>query len=165
MIVRRAEAGDAPAIAEIWNGYIRDTAVTFNSQEKTVEGLVQEIAARRSEGMSFLVAEHEGQVIGFATAFPFRSGPGYRHTLEHTVQLSEPAHGQGAGRALMARVEAEARAGGAHVLVAGVSSENPDGIAFHEALGFETVGRMPEVGFKFGRWMDLVLMQKVLSAP
>ena len=163
MIVRRAEAGDATAIAEIWNGYIRNSAVTFNSQEKTNDGIAADIAARRSGGMGFFVAEVDGRVIGFATSFPFRAGPGYRHTLEYTVQLSAAVRGQGLGRALLERIETEARAGGVHVLVAGISSENADGIAFHATLGFQTVGQMPEVGRKFDRWMDLVLMQKVLT--
>lgn len=161
MIVRAAKPADAAAIADIWNCYIRDSAITFTTTEKTVEGLQADIAARAPQGL-FLVTCEAGAVLGFATAFAFRGGPGYRHTLEHTVQLAPEACGRGAGRAMMTRLEEAARAAGAHVLVAGVSGENAQAIAFHHAVGFARVGEMPEVGRKFGRWMDLVLLQKIL---
>ncbi|MEQ8898514.1 MAG: N-acetyltransferase family protein [Roseovarius sp.] len=159
MSVRAAVPEDAGAIAAIWNPFIRDTAVTFTTEEKTEAGLAADIAARPA---AFFVAGEGGKVMGFATAFAFRGGPGYRHTFEHTVQLAPEAWGQGLGRALMARLEEALRENGCHVLVAGISGENEAGIAFHHAIGFETVGRMPQVGAKFGRWMDLVLMQKIL---
>ena len=160
MSVRAAVPEDAGAIAGIWNPYIRDTAVTFTTEEKTEAGLAADIAARPG---AFFVAEEDGAVQGFATAFPFRGGPGYRHTMEHTVQLAPEARGRGMGRALMDRLEEALGERGCHVLVAGVSGENAAGIAFHKAIGFETVGRMPQVGAKFDRWMDLVLMQKILG--
>lgn len=159
MIIRAATADDAAAVAAIWNPVIDESAATFTNLRKTPEGLRADIAAR---GPAFLVAEEAGQVLGFATFFQFRGGPGYVHTLEHTVILGPAARGRGVGRALMAALMAEARAQGAHSLFAGVSGENAAGIAFHAALGFEEVARLPEVGFKFGRWMDLVLMQKFL---
>lgn len=159
MSVRAAVPEDAGAITGISNPYIRETAVTFTTTEKTEAGIAADIAARPG---AFFVAEESGAVIGFATAFAFRAGPGYRHTMEHTVILSPGARGGGLGRALMARLEAALREEGAHVLVGGVSGENEAGIAFHRAIGFEAVGRMPQVGRKFGRWMDLVLMQKIL---
>ena len=163
MTVRPASVEDAAAIAEIWNRYIRETAVTFTSQEKTPAGIAADIAARQNGGMAFFVAEEASRIVGFATSFPFRSGSGYRHTLEHSVQLVQGAEGRGVGRALIARIEAAARSGGVRTLVAVVSGENPQAIAFYQALGFREVGRMPEVGKKFGRWIDIVLMQKFLS--
>lgn len=159
MTIRQADDGDAAEIAEIWNRMIRDTARTFTTDEKTVDGLQADIAAR---GAGFLVAELDGQLAGFATYFPFRGGPGYAHTKEHSVILAKGFGGQGIGRALMQRLEEVARHEGVHSLVAGISGENPDGVAFHEAIGFQHVARLRQVGFKFGRWMDLVLMQKIL---
>ena len=102
------------------------------------------------------------RIIGYACYFPFRSGPGYRHTKEHSIALLPEARGTGVGRRLMALLEDHARAREVHSLFAGVSGENPDGVAFHKAIGFAEVARLPEVGHKFGRWMDLVLLQKML---
>lgn len=159
MIVRPARPEDAAPICAIWNPVIRDTLVTFTTQEKTEAGIAADIAAR---GPSFVVAEAEGQVQGFATSFPFRSGPGYAFTREHSIILRSAAHGRGVGRALMSALEEAARADGVHSLFAGVSGANPEGLAFHARLGFAEVARLPEVGFKAGRWLDLVLMQKFL---
>jgi phosphinothricin acetyltransferase len=83
--------------------------------------------------------------------------------MEHTIQLAPEASGRGHGRALMTAVEDHARAGGAHSMFAGVSGENPEGRAFHARLGYVETAILPQVGWKFGRWMDLVLMQKILT--
>lgn len=162
MILRSAQAGDASAVAALWNPVIRDTAATFNTQEKTAAGLAADFAARAAEGRAFLLAEEAGHLLGFATYFQFRNGPGYARTMEHTIVLAPAARGRGVGRRLMTALEDHARAGGAHSLWAGVSGENPSGLAFHRAIGFAEVARLPQVGHKFGRWMDLVLMQKFL---
>lgn len=162
MIIRAATHADTGAIAGIWNHYIRETTVTFTTDEKTSEDVAAYIDARQSGGMSVVVAEREKDVIGFAAASLFRSGPGYARTLETSVMLRDGASGDGAGRALMEVVEDAARKGGAGALVAGISGENDGAIAFHNRLGFQKVGRMPGVGQKFGRALDLVLMQKTL---
>lgn len=159
MIIRQAEPRDIAPILAFWNPFIRETSVTFTTMEKAPEALAADMAAR---GPAYLVAEEAGAVLGFASYGTFRSGPGYAHTAEHTVILSRGVQGRGVGRALMARLEEVARAAGLHVLVAGVSGENESAIAFHRAIGFVEVARMPEVGRKFERWMDLVLLQKIL---
>ncbi len=161
MIVRRARASDAASIAEITNAIIRDTLVTFTTDERSVDAIATDIEIRDP---AYLVAERDGQVQGFATYAPFRNGPGYAHCREHTIQLAPEARGQGAGRALMSALEGVARAEGVHVLVAGISSANPGAVAFHAALGYTQVGVMPEVGFKWGKRLDLVLMQKILAS-
>ena len=158
MTPRPARAADAGAIAVIWNHYIRETSATFNSAEKTASEVEAAIAANPC----FLVIEADGAVAGFATYFQFRGGVGYRHTMEHTVQLAPGSSGRGLGRALMTALEDHARAGAVHSLFAGVSGENPEGVRFHRALGYRQVARLPEVGHKSGRWMDLILMQKRL---
>lgn len=159
MKIRAALGDDAEAIAAIWNLEIREGVSTFTTIEKSVDGVR---AAIEAEGAVFFVAEQSGQVVGFATYGPFRAGPGYAHTAEHTVYLAKDARGQGAGRALVEMLVKSAKAAGLRVLVAGVGSENAAGVAFHKRIGFQEVGRMPEVGRKFDRWMDLVLLQKML---
>ena len=157
-MIRPATPDDAAAIAEIWNQIIRDTAATFTTAEKAVTDLVQAMQT----GQPFFVAEADQQIIGFATYFAFRGGPGYAHTKEHTIQLAPQARGKGVGRGLMDAVESHARDAGVHTIWAGVSGENPDGRAFHAALGYEEIATLPEVGRKFNRWMDLILMRKLL---
>lgn len=163
MKLRDARAGDADAIAEIANHYIRDTTVTFNEAEKTAAQVAESVAERQAAGCPFLVAEHGGQVVGFASYGQFRSGSGYGRTMEHSVMLAPDARGQGAGRALIEALEARARQAGMGSLIGGISGENADAIAFHRALGYEEVARIPQAGFKFGRWIDLILLQKRLS--
>ncbi len=160
MIVRAAVVQDASGICEVWNPWIKDTATTFTTELKTKDGIAQDIIARQG---AYFVAEEDGHILGFASYFPFRNGPGYAHTKEHSINLAPQAQGKGAGRALMQALENHAHDQGIHSLWAGISGENPDGLAFHRKVGFTEIARLPEVGFKFGRWMDLVLMQKTLS--
>ncbi|WP_292293680.1 GNAT family N-acetyltransferase [Marivita sp.] len=159
MIIRTARPEDAEAVAMIVNEVIDTTTITFTTERKSVDMVRDDIAAR---GPAFLVADRGGFAVGYASYFPFRSGPGYAWTKEHSIALAPLARGTGAGRALMTELEAVARREGVHSLIAGVSGENLDGRAFHAAMGFSEIATLPEVGFKFGRWIDLVLMQKRL---
>ena len=159
MIIRKAVDADARPLMEIQNPVIRDTAATFNSVERTevdFQNAFRDLPC-------FLVAEDNGKILGFVSYIQFRRGIGYARTVEHTIVLAEDARGRGVGRALMAAVEDHARAAGMGSIWAGVSGENADGVAFHARLGYEEVARLPKVGFKFGRWMDLVLMRKWLD--
>ncbi len=159
-MIRPAVPADAPAIASIWNHYIRSTTVTFNPVEKSDAELESLVAAPHA----FFVATDGARVTGFARHFQFRSGQGYARAAEHTILLHPDApRGQGTGRALMQAVLDDATARGIGAMIAGVSGDNPDGIAFHAAMGFDTVGQIPAIGWKFGRWLDLVLMQKRLA--
>ena len=162
-MIRPAESGDAAAIAEIWNAVIRNTVATFNSVEKTIAEIEALIAARHASGRCFLVAEDDIGLCGFVTYDQFRGGIGYVDTMEHTIHIAPRAFGQGWGRGLMAAMEQHARDRGVHVMVAGVTGENLSGQSFHKSLGYSSVVVMPEVGQKFGRRMDLWLMQKFLT--
>lgn len=162
MEIRPATSSDCAAIAAIWNPVIRDTACTFTTQQKTPSGLGALIDEKRANAMPFLVAELDGGIAGFATYGQFRAGPGYARTMEHSIILAPDARGRGIGRALMGALEACARDQGVHSLWAGVSAENEAGVAFHKAIGYREMARLPEVGRKFGRWMDLILLQKIL---
>ena len=159
MIIRRAVPGDAGTICAIANPFVHDTLVTFTTEERKPEAVAQ---ALESGATVCLLAEEAGAALGFASFAQFRAGPGYAATKEHSILLTPRGRARGIGRALMAALEDEARREGVHVLVATVSSANPGGIAFHRAVGFREVGRMPQVGRKFGQWLDLVLMQKIL---
>lgn len=159
MIIRPAESGDAQGIADLVNPVIRDTTITFTTQERTVAGVTRAIA----ETGAYFVACDGAVILGYACHFPFRSGPGYAHAREHSITLSPAVRGRGLGRDLMRVLEDHARDQKIHVMMAGVSAENPAGVAFHAAIGYREVGRLPQVGRKFDRWIDLVLMQKILG--
>jgi phosphinothricin acetyltransferase len=162
-VIRPARPEDAPQIVAFWNPLIRDTLVTFNPVEKTVDEVADSIRAKPAAGHAFFVAEQAGAVLGFASYGQFRAGLGYARAMEHTIILAPAARGLGLGRGLMAAVEGDARDRGYHAMMAGVSGGNPEGRAFHAALGYAEVGIVPQVGWKFGRYWDLVLMQKLLT--
>jgi len=160
--IRPAKAADAAAIAAIWNKIIVETTVTFTTIEKTPEAVAEDIAARQAAGQGYLVASDGAQLLGLACYGPFRGGPGYRFAMEHTIYLSEAAKGQGLGRRLMTALEEHARTAGHSCLIGAVSGENTAAQAFHSRMGYVEVGRLPRVGHKFGRFLDMVLMQKLL---
>jgi phosphinothricin acetyltransferase len=113
-----------------------------------------------------LVADDGGDVVGFAAYEYFRGEgkwPGYRLTMEQSIHVREDRWGRGVGRALIETLLDRARNAGVHVMVAAIDAENVESVAFHERLGFIEVARMPQTGVKFGRWLDLVLMQRVLD--
>jgi len=156
-VIRPGTAADAAAIATIWNACIRDTTVTFLPDPKSNA----DVAAMLAQD-TCLVWVEAGRVLGFARYFQFRGGRGYARTVEHTILFGPQDRQRGAGRALLEALCDHARGAGKHSIWAGVSAENHGGIAFHAALGFTEIARLPEVGFKFDRWIDLVLMQKRL---
>lgn len=158
-MIRAAHPDDAPAIAAIWNAAIAQPHITFTTDTKSDAAIAQMITDRAG---AFRVAQMDGAVVGFATFSGFRSGPGYRHTAEHTIMLGPQARGLGMGRALMAALESDAAARDIHLLVAGISGDNPDAVAFHNRLGFVQSGRIPQAGCKSGQRLDLILMHKAI---
>ncbi|MFN3293557.1 MAG: GNAT family N-acetyltransferase [Gemmobacter sp.] len=162
-MIRPARPDDAAQIVAFWNPLIRETMVTFNPQEKTAAEVADSIAAKAAADHGFLVAEVDGAILGFASYGQFRAGAGYIRAMEHTIILAPAARGRGIGRALMAGIEDHARTRGVHSMIAGVSGGNPEGRRFHAAIGYAEVAVVPQVGWKFGRYWDLVLMQKLLS--
>jgi len=159
MKIRAATIDDAEAVADIMNQVIRETTISFKSIELSRSDVQSQITA----APAFFVAVDRASIVGFATYDQFRKGPGYARTMEHTIMLAPAARGTGAGRELMNTVENHARDSGVGSLWAGISCENPEGISFHLAMGFEEVARLPKVGLKFNRWLDLMLMRKWLQ--
>ena len=161
-MIRPALPADAPAIAALLNHWIEHSAITFTPTLKTAAEIADSITAKAAAGHGFLVAEDGGALQGQASYGQFRAGQGYATCMEHSISLAPGARGQGIGWALMAAIEAHAKGAGAHQMIAGVSAENPEGRAFHEKLGYRLIATVPQAGFKFGRFMDLILMQKFL---
>ncbi len=157
-MIRSAMAADIPAIAALWNAMIRDTTATFTTEERSEAGL-QQLLQQRPEAVW---VAHGAGVEGFVTWGPFRAGPGYAHTTEHTIIVGAP--GGGTGRALMQHAIAKAQEQGYHAMIAAISGENTAAQNFHTRHGFAQVGHLPQVGRKAGRWLDLILMQKMLDS-
>ena len=158
MIIRPATASDASAIASILNTGLATTTIEWSDVPQTAES----IRSWLDKHERVLVAEEQGDVVGVAAFGWFRDvveRPGYRFTVENTVHVRQDRWGSGVGRRLMDALVDEARASGKHTMVAAIDSSNLPSIRFHERLGFVEVGRLPEVGAKFGRWLDLVLLQ------
>jgi len=159
-MIRAAQARDAGAICALWNEMILHSLATFTTLAKTDAEIVDLIASRQN---AFWIAERSGDAAGFVTFGPFRGGPGYAFTVEHSIVLNASAQGSGVASDLLGHAETQASAQGMRVMIAGISSANPRAIRFHAKYGYEQVGYLPEVGYKSGQWLDLILMQKNLS--
>lgn len=162
-MIRDAAPEDAEAIAAIYNDAVRNSTAIWNDVVVDTANRVDWIAARQNAGFPVLVLEEAGAVTGYASYGPFRAFDGYRETVEHSVYVRQDHRGGGRGRALMEALIAHARADNRHIMVAAIEAGNTSSIALHEKLGFAAVGTMPEVGQKFGRWLDLALLQLKLD--
>jgi phosphinothricin acetyltransferase len=158
-MIRPATPADAPAIAAIYNDAVRATTAIWNELEVDAANRIDWMAARQAAGLPVLVLDEEGTVAGYASFGPFRAFDGYRGTVEHSVYVRADRRGGGRGRMLMEALIDAARGSGFHVMVGAIEAGNAASIALHKKLGFTHVGTMPEVGQKFGRWLDLALLQ------
>jgi len=135
----------------------------FSELPATLEDRLQWFRGRRELGYPVLVSTDDSGVLGFASFGDFRSWPGYRHTVEHSVHVRADARGRGLGRELMQALLDRATALGKHVMVAGVDADNAGSIRMHERLGFRRAGTLHHVGCKFGRWLDLAFLERRLD--
>jgi phosphinothricin acetyltransferase len=162
--VRDAIPDDAAAILGIYNFAALNTTAVWTDGPSDLESRRAWIGARQEAGYPVLVATRAGEVVGFASFGDFRPWPGYRHTVENSVYVDERHHRLGIGRGLMDALIDRATAMRKHTMIAGIEAANAASIALHASVGFAEVGRMGEVGCKFGRWLDLVFMQKHLAS-
>jgi len=160
--IRSATDTDLAAILAIYNDAVLTTTAIWNDTVVDLDNRRAWLAARQRQGYPVLVAEAEGRVAGYGSFGDFRAFDGYRFTVEHSVYVAAGSRRQGAASALIAALVDRAAALGKHVMVAGIAADNDGSIRLHLKHGFVETGRMPEVGFKFGRWLDLVLMQRTL---
>jgi len=164
MIIRAATEGDAEALAAIYGHAVLHGFGTFEEVAPSPADMDGRRRAVQDMGLPYLVAEDGGEVLGFAYAAPFRPRAAYRYTLEDSVYVAPEAKGQGVGRALLGAIIAACEALGIRQLMAVIGdSGNTGSIALHESLGFRQTGIGRSVGFKHGRWVDIVHMQKPLN--
>ena len=162
MIIRDAVDADLDAILAIHNAAIRDSTAIWTDVEVDRADREAWLAEHRRDGYPVIVAELDGVTVGYASTGRWREKIGYRHTVENSVYVDSGHHGRGIGRALLTELIERSRAAGIHVIVAAIEAENSVSIRLHESLGFVSAGVVPEVGTKFGRWLDLALLTLTL---
>jgi L-amino acid N-acyltransferase len=163
LIIRPATARDLPAIHAIYNDAILTTTATWDEEPWPFAARETWWAEHEADpSCPVLAAERNGETIGFAYLSWYRPKSGYRFTRENTVYIAPEHQGTGVGRALMEVLLERARALDLHVIVAGIEANNAASIGLHTALGYTVAGTTREVGFKFGRWLDLVTMELML---
>ena len=161
--IRPAGEADLPAILDITNDAILNTTAIWSHHATDLENRRHWLRDRQDKGYPVLVADLAGTVVGFASFGDFRPWDGYAHTVEHSIYVHRHHHGKGVGKQLMPPLIEAARGLGKHVMIAGIEAGNRGSIHFHHGFGFVEAGRLKEVGWKFDRWLDLVLMQKTLA--
>lgn len=161
-LIRNAEDQDLDAILAIYNDAVVNTTAVYDYEPRNAEAQARWFAAKREQGLPVIVAEIGGVVAGFASFGPFRPWPAYLHTVENSVYIAPDRRGQGVGSALIPPLLDLARAKGLHTMVAGIDATNEASLRLHRKFGFEPVGLFKEVGWKFGRWLDLAFLQRML---
>ncbi|VVN23760.1 L-methionine sulfoximine/L-methionine sulfone acetyltransferase [Pseudomonas fluorescens] len=161
--IRDAQAADVPGILAIYNDAVRNTTAIWNETPVDLANRQAWFAARAEQGYPILVVADDSGVLGYASFGDWRPFEGFRHTVEHSVYVREDQRGKGLGPLLMAALIERARGCGKHVMVAAIESGNAASVRLHERLGFVVTGQMPQVGIKFGRWLDLTFMQLPLD--
>jgi phosphinothricin acetyltransferase len=163
-IIRPSRDDDVRAITAIYGYHVTHGVASFEEAAPPVEEIARRRASILDYGLPYLVAEHDGKVAGYCYASPFRPRSGYRYTLEDSVYVAPALVGRGLGRSLLDGVLARCAAKGYRQMVAVIGGrETVASIRLHQALGFAQMGVLPAVGFKFGRWIDIVMMQRGLG--
>ena len=162
VIVRPATEADLAAIVAIYNDAVVNTTAIWNDAIVDVDNRKIWFDGRQKLGYPVLVAEEEGAIVGYGSFGDFRAFDGYRFSVEHSVYVADGVRRRGIASALLVALIEKAKELGKHVIIGGIASDNAASLALHAKLGFAETGRMPEVGFKFGRWLDLVFVQKTL---
>jgi len=161
--IRDATANDLEGMREIYNDVLATSTSIFSDVKRTPQDQSKWFDDRCAQGWPVLVAARRGMVLGYASYGPFRTWPGYRHTVENSIYLTPSARGQGIGTVLLEALLQRAQAQRLHAVIAGIDGENVGSMRLHEKLGFTKVAQLKEVGRKFDRWLDLVFYQRLLS--
>jgi L-amino acid N-acyltransferase YncA len=165
MLIRAAQPQDLAVITAIYDHAVRHGTASFELEPPDAGEMTRRYETLRRGGYPYLVAEIDGELLGYAYAGPYRARPAYHWSVEDSIYIAPRSHRRGIGRALIERLIAEAEAAGFRQMIAVIGdSANAGSIELHRAAGFRMVGTFDNVGFKFGRWLDSVLMQRPLGA-
>lgn len=158
-LVRDARESDLPEILAIHNNAIAETTAIWDTELADLDERTAWFRTRTEGGHPILVAEIDGKVAGYASYGQFRPKSGYRFSVENSVYVADSFHRRGVATVLMNELLLRARKGDVHAMIAAIETSNGTSIKLHEKFGFTIVGQLPQVGYKFDRWMDLTLMQ------
>jgi L-amino acid N-acyltransferase len=159
--IRPAAHADLPAILAIYNDAVLNTTASYDLEPSTLEQRVAWFDDRLRHGFPVLVADAGGEVVAFGSYGKFREKPGYRYTIEHSLYVAPEWRGRGVGRSMLQALIELAQAAGKHSMIGGIDATNSASIALHTSLGFVEVARFREVGHKFGRWLDIIFVQRL----
>jgi L-amino acid N-acyltransferase len=161
--VRDAVEQDVAGILAIYNDVIATSTAVYRDDPASLADRLEWFNARRAQAYPILVAAGDSGILGFASYGDFRNWPGYRFSVEHTVHIRADERGRGVGTTLMQALIRRAVEQDKHVMIGGVDADNAPSLRFHERLGFVRAAHLRQVGFKFGRWLDLVFVQRILN--
>ncbi|MCV9932799.1 GNAT family N-acetyltransferase [Flavobacterium sp. LS1R47] len=161
--IRPATPHDLVKILDIVNYSILHTTANYSYETQTIEVQKKWFEDKNSKNLPVIVAELNGDVIGFGSYGPFREKIGYQYTVEHSVYVTENIIGKGIGSKLLTELIRLAKEQGYHVMIGAINADNAGSISFHEKFGFVATGTIREVGYKFDHWLDLVFMQLILK--
>lgn len=163
--IRQATERDLPALLDIYNDVILHTTAVFSYEPHTMEARKEWYAAKLKDGYPVIVAEESGRIAGFSSYGPFRAWPAYKYTIENSVYVTGTQRGKGIGKLLLQPLIDEARKHGYHAIIASIEATNVSSLRLHSSFGFEEVAHFRQVGFKFGRWLDLKFLELLLETP
>lgn len=165
-LVACTHARHAQAILDIFNEAIVNSTALYDYQPRPLASMETWFAAKAQGGFPVVGIEDEaGTLLAFGSFGTFRAWPAYKYSVEHSVYVHKDHRGRNLGRQVMQALIEAARQRGVHAMLGGIDASNAGSIALHERLGFRHVGTLPQVGFKFGRWLDLAFYQLLLDTP
>lgn len=163
MPIRDTQKNDLPFILELMNHAILNTTSIYEHEPRTLNYIETWFSQKQTVKFPVLVYEVDRKVVAFGTYGNFRLGSAYRSSVEHSVHVQKDFQGKGIGKQLLSSLIERAKKEGHHAMIAGIDSENEKSLLFHSKMGFQEKGRLPQIAFKFGKWLDLVLMQRLLN--
>lgn len=163
--VRLATENDIPGMLSIYNDIILNTNAVYDYKPHTLEMRKAWYKTKQEQGFPVFVAESDGEVAGFSSIGPFRAWAAYKYSVENSVYVKADMRGKGIGKMLIPPLIEAARQLQMHTIIAGIDASNDSSIQLHKSFGFEETAHFKQVGYKFGRWLDLKFFQLILNTP
>ena len=165
IVIRDAIVDDLPQLLDIYNDIILTTTAVFEYRAHTLDMRKQWLETKREQGFPVIVAEEGEEIVGFSSIGPFRNWAAYKYSVENSVYVAKHKRGNGIGQLLLAPLIGEAKQLQMHAIIASIEASNESSLRLHKRFGFEEVAHFKQVGFKFGRWLDLKFLQLILKTP